>query len=356
VKGVYETFSTWFKTGTNGNGHEKPWPYWLELVLRYEWPVLIGFFLCFACQFFGSFAIRYLAIYGIGVFAAYSIINYKTPWIIISMVWPFLFVFAAGAVAPKIPRRAFYLVSLAVLGFGVGLLVSYLIQPGSVRAACSFPGYVNEAFNITLVASSTSPVCGKIVEPLYTSAMIGALLGTAAALFWPAPSSRLHEEAMNIVRRGATGLAMVVSLAVAISLNYFRYTTDTEPYVYVQTYNDIYKLTRPVLTLAHRNPLYYQMVGHMIRNSAYPFPWILGDFPNIGYYEHDSLPSKMDADFLLVDQDHIAAVEKQLQNSYYTMPLRIRPYQDTSKLYLSAQIFSGFFPGRAPDFVGSGSR
>jgi hypothetical protein len=36
-------------------------------------------------------------------------------------------------------------------------------------------------------------------------------------------------------------------------LNYFRATTDTEPYVYVQTYNDIYKLTNPLLQLAERN-------------------------------------------------------------------------------------------------------
>ena len=32
VKGLYQTFETWFKTGHNGNGHEKPWHYWLELI------------------------------------------------------------------------------------------------------------------------------------------------------------------------------------------------------------------------------------------------------------------------------------------------------------------------------------
>ncbi len=103
---------TWFQTGSNGNGHEKPWPYWLELTLRYEWPVFIGLTLCLACQFFKNFVIRYLAIYGVGLFIAYSIIHYKTPWIIISIVWPFLFVFAAGATARKIPRKAFYVAGL----------------------------------------------------------------------------------------------------------------------------------------------------------------------------------------------------------------------------------------------------
>ena len=32
LKGLYQTFAAWYQTGSNGNGHEKPWPYWLELV------------------------------------------------------------------------------------------------------------------------------------------------------------------------------------------------------------------------------------------------------------------------------------------------------------------------------------
>ena len=66
VKGLYLTFATWYQTGSKGNGHEKPWPYWLELVMRYEWPVLIGLVLCLAVPVFRNFVIRYLAIYGVG--------------------------------------------------------------------------------------------------------------------------------------------------------------------------------------------------------------------------------------------------------------------------------------------------
>jgi hypothetical protein len=118
------------------------------------------------------------------------------------------------------------------------------------------------------------------------------------------------------------------------------------------SYNDIYKLTRPVLALAHRDPLFYQLTGHIIRTSAYPLPWILDDFPKIGYYEHNNSPNNLDGDFLLVQEDRIEEVEGKLHDSYYTEPLRIRPYQDTSKLYLSARIFKSFFPGRSPDFTG----
>ena len=321
VKGVYQTFATWFQTGKNGNGHEKAWHYWLMLIVRYEIPVLIGLafcltscwvrnrlvswsaivivtvtiateltlwilaarglvkletdsaifwlpagiglgiFLCLGSACIRHFYLRALAIYAVGVLIAYSIVSYKTPWCVINIVWPFLFLFGAAVLA----------------------------IPSKYR-------------------------------------MVGNVAAT---------------------------LALCVSLGCAILLNYFRYTKDTEPYVYVQTYKDINRLTQPLLTLAHRNPIYYQLTGHMVRTSAYPFPWILGDFPRVGYYERDNLPEKVDGDFLLVQEDRIEAVEKQLHDSYYTMPLTIRPYQDTSKLYLSAKTFKEFFPDRVPDFHGS---
>jgi hypothetical protein len=169
----------------------------------------------------------------------------------------------------------------------------------------------------------------------------------AAVLIIP----RSYERLIRIV----TACLLFESLGSAIWLNYFHCTTDTEPYVYVQTYNDIYKLTKPVLALAHRDPVFYQMKGHMIRTSAYPLPWILGDFTHIGYYEHDNLPEPMDADFLLVQEDKIEEVEAKLRDSYYTDSLTLRSYQDTSKIYFNARRFKDFFKDKAPDFVGKKS-
>jgi uncharacterized protein (TIGR03663 family) len=260
VKGLYQTFYAWAQTGQAGRGHEKPWYYWLELIKRYEIPVGIGLVLCVFCQELKNVSLRYLAIYGVGTLIAYSYVKYKTPWCIISFVWPFLFIFGA-----------------AIL----------LVRPKYLRAT-----YVG------------------------------------------------------------IGLLLSISLGSSIWLNYFRCTTDTEPYVYVQTYNDIFKLTKPLLQLAKRDPANYHLTGHLIRSSTYPLPWILGDFTHIGYYEHGNLPRDLDAAFLLVQEDKIKEVESKLRNAYYTEPLRIRNYQDTSKLYFSAEIFKEFFPGRSPDFVG----
>jgi hypothetical protein len=148
-------------------------------------------------------------------------------------------------------------------------------------------------------------------------------------------------------------LLIIWSLGHCIWLNYFRCTTDTEPYVYVQTYNDIDKFTDPIVRLAHADPRAYQLVGHIIRPSPYPLPWILGEFGRVGYYEKDNMPDVLDADFLLVQQDKIQTVESKLHDSYFTIPVTVRPYQDPSKAYFSAKIFKAFFPGETPDFTGA---
>ncbi|MDQ3199210.1 MAG: TIGR03663 family protein [Verrucomicrobiota bacterium] len=350
VKGLYLTFATWYQTGSNGNGHEKPWPYWLELTLRYEWPVLIGLLLCGVCQFFKNYVIRYLAIYGVGVFAAYSIIHYKTPWIIISIVWPLLFVFAAGATAPKIPRRAFFIVALAAFGFVLGAFLSYTFQPEAVRAT-NLGTYLRETVVVTLAATSTSAVCGEIGQRLFASALVFSLLGGGLG-YLMGKTRTFSDRSIRAIQKGVASVALAMSLGMAIWLNYFRYSVDAEPYVYVQTYDDIYKLMKPVMRLVRSNPLNYRMVGHFIRTSTYPFPWLLGEFPNVGYYEHNNSPGKYDGDFLVVQEDRVAEVEKNLHETYFTQPMTIRPYQDASKLYLNARTFRKLFPNQRPDFVG----
>ena len=311
VKGLYEAYKPWFETGQAGHGHEKPWHYWLELIARYELPVLTGLLLCLFCQLFKNLSLRYLAIYGVGTLIAYSIVNYKTPWCIINIAWPFLFIFGAAVVLSpfKLDMKTYGALTLmlcALLGWALW--------------AQTFSGF--DAWWPFFVIPG--------------GALIFAALRDRRAIY------------------AISGILLCASLGSTIWLNYFRCTTDTEPYVYVQTYNDIFKLTRPLLQLAKRDPVYYQLTGHMIRTSPYPLPWILDDFAHVGYYEQGNLPEKLDADFLLVQEDRIKEVEPKLHNAYYTEPLRVRAYQETSKLYLSAKIFKEFFPDRAPDFFGKG--
>src|SRR5213596_1130483 len=148
------------------------------------------------------------------------------------------------------------------------------------------------------------------------------------------------------------GVLLCISLGSSIWLNYFRCSSPDEPYAYVQTYNDIFKLTKPLLTLAKRDPSNYHLTGHLIRSSVYPLPWTLGDFDRVGYYEGGNMPANLDGDFLLVQQDKIKDVESKLKGTYYTDMMTLRNYQEPSKIFFSAQVFKDLFPGRKPEFVG----
>src|SRR5215472_10026994 len=154
----------------------------------------------------------------------------------------------------------------------------------------------------------------------------------------------------------AIGVMLFISLASSIWLNYFRCSSPDEPYAYVQTYNDMFKLTKPLLILAKRDPSNYHLIGHLIRSSVYPLPWVLGDFDRVGYYEGGNMPASLDGDFLLVQQDKIKDVESKLKGTYYTEMMTLRNYQEPSKIFFSATVFKDLFPGRKPEFVGGAQK
>ncbi len=142
--GIFETFKTWTKTGVDSAGHGKPsydlvslvphplrhfgpltgfarlklnW-YWVKLMISYEWFAVLGLIFSLRYLFGGNSALRYLAIYGLGVLFVYSIIPYKTPWCIISIAWPFLFLGAAALVFlwDNLPRFISVVIGLCLFG------------------------------------------------------------------------------------------------------------------------------------------------------------------------------------------------------------------------------------------------
>jgi uncharacterized protein (TIGR03663 family) len=104
LAGMAEALWAWTRTGAAGHGHDKsaydllPFVnyYWLALLARYEWPALAG--LAWSVRYAGPApaAPRLLAIFGAGVLAAYSIVPYKTPWCMASVIWPWFVFFGAA--------------------------------------------------------------------------------------------------------------------------------------------------------------------------------------------------------------------------------------------------------------------
>jgi uncharacterized protein (TIGR03663 family) len=177
------------------------------------------------------------------------------------------------------------------------------------------------------------------------------------ALLWPfyflfgAILTDFPEFKLVPVYATAASLLAAASLVITVRLNFYHYADEDEPYVYVQTFPDIYKLTKPLLTLARRDPTNYQLTGNIISSSHHPLPWLLADFPNVSFYDEDSTVEEPDADFLLVDETALDKIEPGLKGTYFTEHITIRGGMGPSKLYLGYDKFKEFFPKtRRPEF------
>lgn len=99
---MFLAFAFWTKTGTGPSGHEKPFFYWIDLLWRYEWPALIGLALSLPMILFSSRESRVVLFTAFGTWLAYSLIPYKTPWLILNLLWPL--VLAAGLAASEMTK------------------------------------------------------------------------------------------------------------------------------------------------------------------------------------------------------------------------------------------------------------
>jgi uncharacterized protein (TIGR03663 family) len=267
LRGLYETFAVWFRTGVEQGGHEKPSfdlvgklnYYWVALMARYEWPALVGLLACVRLLFPCDARLRYIAIMACGILGAYSIIPYKTPWCVVSIIWPLYLTGAAG---------------LAELG-------------------------------------------RKFFLP-----------DEAWALAFP---------------------LLAVSLIASVRLNFHRFTDDSEPYVYVQTYEDINVFTGPLLEAAHKDATKFHVRGIISMGSDYPLPWILGDFTKIGYCRGDQPPSDWNMEFIAVDSVREGEVERNLNRPYFKRRFHLRSAQEGCTAYFSADTFSTVING-TPEF------
>jgi len=94
----------WLITGLE-SGHDKPFWAWFKPQRLYEWPTLFALAAALLLGWRTSRHGRLWCAVGIGNVLAYSLIPYKTPWLILDMIWPLCFVYgyAVETTAQKWP-------------------------------------------------------------------------------------------------------------------------------------------------------------------------------------------------------------------------------------------------------------
>jgi uncharacterized protein (TIGR03663 family) len=166
-------------------------------------------------------------------------------------------------------------------------------------------------------------------------------------LVFGAGVDRLMQRVDRGVVGGLTVVLLLISLGQCRTLNFERYADENEPYVYVQTTNDIKLLLDPLRWQVARNPQSLFNAGHVIQPEHHPLLWLLGDRPNVSWDDEYGDPEVMDADWLLVDATVTDRIEEKLSHHYFRTPVQIRGMApDQSVLYLSEEVFRDFFPGR----------
>ncbi len=147
---------------------------------------------------------------------------------------------------------------------------------------------------------------------------------------------------------GALG---IFSLHASWKLNFRHYTDEAEPYVYVQTRQDIDRLLVPLRALVAHDPRNRFLTGHLILPEQHPLTWLLADFPHMDFPAAGQLPDPLDADVLLLDDPLVESAEGALRDNYFKAPLKVRGKSaESATLYLRQGLFGLLFPGRVPEF------
>jgi uncharacterized protein (TIGR03663 family) len=112
--GFFRALLPWMKTGLAESGHDKPVFYYLKLLFNYE-PAMLVAWLSLPFLFFSSsrFA-KFFGLMAAGLFVAYSIIPYKTPWLVLSLGWP-LFFFLGDVIERLLRFKKWTAVAIAVI-------------------------------------------------------------------------------------------------------------------------------------------------------------------------------------------------------------------------------------------------
>ena len=152
----------------------------------------------------------------------------------------------------------------------------------------------------------------------------------------------------------AAALAIAISAATSLRLNFRDYCAETEPYAYVQSTRDLHKLMTPLRTLVAQDRTNFHLTGYVVLGDVHPLPWLLADFPLVRILNLTELPDDIaDSQFFLVAEEYVEEMERRLHGPWFRERIVLRGNSGHSQtLYFRPEKFAPFFPGRVPEFTG----
>jgi uncharacterized protein (TIGR03663 family) len=184
----FKTFAVWKKTGMS-TFHGKPWYTYVQWLLQEDTAVIVlgtfGALVALLERRLNRFAV-FFAAWGFGLLVAYSLISYKTPWLVLSFLVPLAvaagyFVQAFGASVSRLPAKSLRAAAvLAATAASFGLYHTYVIN---------FRDYDNDKY--PYVYSQTRREFHDLVREIER---VGERAGTkqpafatASPEYWPSP-------------------------------------------------------------------------------------------------------------------------------------------------------------------------
>jgi uncharacterized protein (TIGR03663 family) len=234
VGDFFRAYVKWFHTGTGEGGHVKTDYqmgslnyYWLALMARDEWPSLLGLGAVLRLLWPAPAMMRYLAITGIGVLLAYSLIPYKTPWCIISILWPFALLFGcAVSEGWEKMRWRNVLLCIPLMLLGSSLFMAWKLNFRHFADPSEPYVYVQTMPEIMLL---TEPVLGIAQRDPRNESMSGQIILES---YYPLPW--IFGDFTNIGYYGTTNLPALLDGAFLVALSSEQKTIEErlkEPYL-----------------------------------------------------------------------------------------------------------------------------
>ena len=230
-KGVSDslrTFQVWSKTGQTAHVHSG-WTYVAKWLPFQEAPLLVLGALGAALVTWkpkNSFAL-FAALWAFGIIAAYSLVHYKTPWLMLNFVVP-----------------------LALIG---GYAIEFMYQLAKTHE-------------------------------------VSKTVGVATALvLWYIASGAFPNVALAHYDKPKNWKTMIPGYQ-AIDLNFFNYDNDDEYYVYVyaHTRRELLTLVDDIDRIAQQSGTGAETGITIVSPDYWPLPWYFRDYQRVGYYGHMS--------------------------------------------------------------------